>query len=69
LSSCRLLSERVVYVDSCVDDVDVYNCIAVTRSQIIRLHNRYLALAKTDDEGGKVTYVSYMLCDMFIIYL
>jgi len=41
-------------------DADVMcNRIAVTRGQIIRLHNRYTALAKTDDERGKVTYVCY----------
>jgi len=36
----------------------VCNCTAVTRSQIIRLHNRYLSLAKSD-EGQKVTYVCF----------
>jgi len=34
--------------------------VAVTRGQIIRLHNRYVALSKNDT--GLVTYVAFSMC-------
>lgn len=39
--------------------VNVCNCTAVTRSQIVRLHNRFTALAKNDERH--LTYVCNLL--------
>ena len=39
--------------------MNMCNCTAVTRSQIVRLHNRFTALAKNDERH--LTYVCNLL--------